>query len=51
VLLAPPELAAEAAVGAEPVIEVEFGGRARVRIPASFPAELATAVVKALSRR
>ena len=51
VLLAPPELAAEAAVGAEPVIEVEFGGRARVRIPASFPAELAAAVVKALTRR
>jgi transposase len=50
VLLAPSELAAEAAV-AEPVIEVEFGGRARVRIPASFPAELAAAVVKALSRR
>jgi hypothetical protein len=51
VLLAPPELAVEAAVVAEPVIEVEFGGRARVRIPASFPAELAAAVVKALSRR
>ena len=50
VLLASPELA-EAAVGAEPVIEVEFGGRARVRIPASFPAELAAAVVKAVSRR
>lgn len=51
VLLAPPKLAAEVAVGPEPVIEVEFGGRARVRIPASFPAELAAAVVKALTRR
>lgn len=51
VLLGPPELAAEAAAGAEPVIELEFGGRARVRIPASFPAELAAAVVKALLRR
>jgi len=51
VLLAAPEAVAQAAVGAEPVIEVEFGSRARIRIPASFPAELAAAVVKALSRR
>ncbi len=51
VLLAPAGLAAEAAVCTEPVIEVEFSGRACVRIPASFPAELAAAVVKALSRR
>jgi hypothetical protein len=36
---------------AEPAIEVEFAGKARVRIPASAPAELAAAVVKALSRR
>jgi transposase len=51
VLLAAPEPVEEAAVDAEPVIEVEFGSRARVRIPASVPAELAAAVVKALSRR
>jgi hypothetical protein len=54
VLIASPEdLAGEAvdrAAGAEPAIEVEFAGRARVRIPASIPAELATAVMKALSR-
>jgi transposase len=50
-LTPPPELAAGVVIGAEPVNEVEFGGRARVRIPASFPAELAAAVVKALSRR
>ena len=36
---------------AEPAIEVEFGGKARVRIPGSIPAELAAAVIKALSRR
>jgi transposase len=35
----------------EPAIEVEFAGRVRVRIPASVPAELAAAVIKALSRR
>jgi hypothetical protein len=34
----------------EPAIEVEFAGRARVRIPFSIPAELASAVMKALSR-
>ena len=48
------------ASGTEPVIEVEFAGkslpsgcdpRVRVRIPASVPAGLAAAVVKALSRR
>ncbi|HUI34984.1 MAG TPA: transposase [Stellaceae bacterium] len=53
-LIAAPEVA-ESTVGprcySEPVIEVEFAGRTRVRIPASFPVELATAVVKALSRR
>ena len=35
----------------EPAIEVEFAGKARVRIPASAPAELAAAVVKALLRQ
>jgi len=54
VLIAPPDPAAAAAVRPacdEPAIEVEFAGKARVRIPGSVPAELATAVVKALSRR
>ena len=54
VLIAPPELApgaADGAVGGGPVIEVEFTGRVRVRIPASMPADLAAAVVKAVSRR
>jgi transposase len=32
-------------------IEIEFAGKARVRIPASIPAGLAMAVVKALSGR
>jgi transposase len=53
VLIAPPEPASaralDGAAYAEPVIEIEFAGRTRVRIPA--PAELAAAVVKALSRR
>ena len=35
----------------EPTIEVEFAGKARVRIPNSVSAELAAAVIKALSRR
>jgi|SRR5580700_5386633 transposase len=35
----------------EPAIEIEFAGKARMRIPGSIPAELATAVVKALARR
>jgi transposase len=35
----------------EPAIEVEFAGKIVVRIPGSIPAELAAAVVKALSRR
>jgi len=39
------------ASGAEPVIDVDFAGKVRVRIPASVPTELAAAVVKALSRR
>ena len=34
-----------------PAIEIEFAGKARVRIPASIPAGLAAAVVKALSGR
>jgi hypothetical protein len=36
---------------AAPAIELEFTGKVRVRIPVSVPPELATAVVKALSRR
>jgi transposase len=36
---------------AAPAIEVEFAGKARVRIPGSIPAALAAAVIKALSRR
>ena len=36
---------------APPAIEIEFAGKARVRIPAATPAELAAAVVKALSGR
>ena len=34
---------------ASPAIEIEFAGKARVRIPASIPTGLAAAVVKALS--
>jgi transposase len=36
---------------AAPAIEIEFAGKARMRIPASIPAGLAAAVVKALSGR
>jgi transposase len=36
---------------AVPAIEIEFAGKARVRIPASIPTGLAAAVVKALSGR
>lgn len=36
---------------AEPVIEVAFAGKVRVRIPGSAPAALAAAVVKVLARR
>jgi transposase len=36
---------------AAPAIELEFAGKARLRIPASIPARLAAAVVKALSGR
>ena len=54
VLIAPPETAATVADGAvcgEPAIEVDFAGKARVRIPGSVPVELAAAVVKVLARR
>jgi transposase len=34
-----------------PAIEIEFAGKARVRIPASIPTGLAAGVVKALSGR
>jgi transposase len=34
-----------------PAIEIEFSGAARVRIPASVPADLAAAVIAALRRR
>jgi transposase len=36
---------------AAPAIEIEFARKARMRIPASIPAGLASAVVKALSGR
>ena len=36
---------------AMPAIDIEFAGKARVRIPASIPTGLAAAVVKALSGR
>ena len=39
-----------AALGPAPAIEIEFADRARVRIPALTPPELAAAVVKALVR-
>jgi transposase len=48
-----PVLVAPVVDGAEctavPAIEIEFTGKARVRIPASIPGGLAAAVVKALS--
>ena len=40
-----------AGCGAAPAIEIEFAGKARLRIPASIPPGLAAAVVKALSGR
>ena len=53
-LIAAPE-AVESTAGprcrGEPAIELEFAGKIIVRIPSSIPAELAAAVVKALSRR
>lgn len=56
VLIAPAEDSAPTTASgvppcAEATIEVEFAGKARVRIPGSIPAALAVAVVKALSRR
>jgi transposase len=56
VLIAPAaSMASDAGAGsvccAEPVIEIEFAGQARARIPGSIPAALAAAVVTALSRR
>ena len=52
VLITPPEMAAaDGAAYGEPAIEVELAGKVRVRIPASVPAELAAAVVRALARR
>jgi transposase len=55
VLIAPAEgpvsTTSDEAPCAEPAIEVESAGKARVRIPASIPAELAAAIVKALARR
>ena len=55
VLITPPESASAAGFMetgcTEPAIEVEFVGRARVRIPGSVPPELAAAVVKALARQ
>jgi transposase len=54
VLIAAPDMAAAAANDPacdEPAIEVEFAGKVRVRIPASMPADLAAAVIKALARR
>jgi hypothetical protein len=54
VLIGPPEaasaVAGEGATCAGPAIEVELAGRARFRIPAAIPTELAAAVIKALAR-
>src|SRR5437016_2087001 len=41
----------DAGCPAAPAIEIEFAGKARMRVPASIPAGLAVAVVKALSGR
>jgi transposase len=49
VVLAP--VGGDARCPAAPAIEIEFAGKARMRIPASIPAGLASAVVKALSGR
>src|SRR5437764_5750993 len=55
VLIAPPETAsartANEAVCAEPVVEIEFAGKTRVRIPASIPVALAASIIKALAQR
>ena len=49
VLIAP--VGDDAECPAVPAIEIEFAGKARVRVPASIPTGLAAAVVKALSGR
>jgi transposase len=45
------QVGAGAGCPAAPAIEIEFAGKARLRIPASIPTGLAAAVVKALSGR
>jgi transposase len=55
VLIGPSEVpspnAAHNETCAEPVIEVEFAGKTRVRIPASIPVPLAASIIKMLARR
>src|SRR5438270_10456813 len=55
VLIAPPEAAsartANEAACAEPMVEIEFAGKTRVRIPTSIPIPLAASIIKALARR
>ena len=46
-----PDQATHEASCSESAIEVEFAGKMRLRIPGSIPADLASAVVKALARR
>jgi transposase len=46
-----PDQARHEASCSESAIEIEFAGKARVRIPGSIPAGLASAIVKALARR
>ena len=54
-MIAPPEVtspkASNGAACAEPMIEIEFAGKVRARIPASIPAALAVSIIKALARR
>ena len=47
----PTATAKEPSSAVEPAIEVDVAGKVRVRIPGSVSAALATAVIKALSRR
>jgi transposase-like protein len=55
VLIARPEAtspnAARNTTCAEPVVEVEFMGKARVRIPSSISGQLAASIITALARR
>ena len=54
VLIAPQAASARTAneaVCAEPVVEIEFAGKTRVRIPASIPVALAASIIKALAQR